>query len=210
MLITLVMSGSSLLLRKAEKSVTVSRDKTRQAIDLAMYLQISLQNQVVALKDFLMLNRNPGDMTKYQKAMSQFIISLNDLELLMSEGEEISLIRRRHHNLVRLSTDLTDTPSSFAQLQQDVRAINGFSDDIELHIDLLIDRSRQRDALTQQQVNQFKQTVLIIQCLVMAAIVAILFGQFKLSDCACCQESDRNSDSRQWLRDDFRNQTSYF
>ena len=101
LLITLVMSVSSLLIGKAEKSVTVSRVQTRQAIDMGMYLDISLQNQVVALKDFLMLNRNPAEMTKYQKEMSNFLITLNDLELLMSEGEEISLIRRRHHHLCR-------------------------------------------------------------------------------------------------------------
>ena len=180
MLITLVMSGSSLLLRKFEKSVTVSRNKTRQAIDTALYLEISLQDQVVALKDFLMLNRNPSDMTRYQKAMSNFLLSLNELELLMSELSEISVIRRRHGNLVRLATGLTDTPSSFAQLQQDVRAINGFSEDIELYIDLLIDRSRQQDDLTQQRINQFKQTVVVIQYIVTAVIIAILFGQFKL------------------------------
>ena len=61
---------SSLLVRKVEKSATVSSDKTRQAIDTALYLEISLQGQVVALKDFLMLNRNPADMTRYQKKMS--------------------------------------------------------------------------------------------------------------------------------------------
>ncbi len=179
-LITLVMSGSSFLIGKAEKSVTVSRVKTRQAIDMGMYLDISLQNQVVALKDFLMLNRNPADMTKYQKAMSNFIITLNDLELLMSESEEISLLRRRHHHLVRLATELTDTPSSFGQLQQDVRAINSFSEDIAFHINLLIEQSRQRESLTQQQVSKFKQTVLVIQCIVLAVIILILFGQFKL------------------------------
>ncbi len=179
-LITLVMSVSSLLLRKVEKSVTVSRARTRQAIDKALYLEISLQEQVIALKDFLMLNRHPVDMRRYQKAMSNFLLSLNELELLMSEFEEISVIRRRHRNLVRLATGLTDNPSSFAQLQQDVRAINGFSEDIELYIDLLIERSRQQDDLTQQRVNQFKQTVVVIQYIVIAIIMAILFAQFKL------------------------------
>ncbi|MDJ0570651.1 MAG: ATP-binding protein [Pleurocapsa sp. MO_192.B19] len=180
MLITLVMSVSSLLVRKVEKSVTVSRDQTRQAIDTALYLEISLQGQVVALKDFLMLNRNPADMTRYQKKMSNFLISLDELELLIPEFVEISVIRRRHRNLARLATGLTDTPSSFAELQQDVRAINGFSEDIELYIDLLIARSRQQDNLTQQRVNKFKQTVVVIQYIVIAAIIAILYGQFKL------------------------------
>ncbi len=179
-LITLVMSGSSLLLGKVEKSVTVSREKTRQAIDKALYLEISLQDQVIALKDFLMLNRNPVDMRRYQKAMSNFLLSLNELELLMSEFEEISVIRRRHSNLVRLARGLTDTPSSFAQLQQDVRAINNFSEDIEFYIDLLIDRSRQQDDLTQQQLNKFKQNVVVIQYAIVAVIMAILLGQFKL------------------------------
>ena len=179
-LITLVMSVSSLLLRKVEKSVTVSRARTRQASDKALYLEISLQEQVIALKDFLMLNRNPVDMRRYQKAMSNFLLSLNELELLMSEFEEISVIRRRHSNLVRLARGLTDTPSSFAQLQQDVRAINSFSEDIEFYIDLLIDRSRQQDDLTQQQLNKFKQNVVVIQYAIVAVIMAILLGQFKL------------------------------
>lgn len=180
LLITLVMSGSSLLIRKVEKSVTVSRDKTRKAIDTALYLEISLQDQVVALKDFLMLNRNPADMTRYQKAMSNFLISLDDLEVLMPEFVETSVIRRRHRNLNLLATQLTDIPSSFAQLQQDVRAINGFSEDIELYINLLIDRSRQQDNLTQKRVNELKQSVVVIQYIVIAAVILILFGQFKL------------------------------
>ncbi|MDJ0725986.1 MAG: hypothetical protein QNJ38_12810 [Prochloraceae cyanobacterium] len=159
--IALVMSGSSLLLGKVEKSVTVSREKTRQAIDKALYLEISLQDQVIALKDFLMLNRNPVDMKRYEQAKSNFLLSLNELELLMSEFEEILVIRRRHDNLVRLARGLTDTPSSFAQLQQDVRAINNFSEDIEFYINLLIDRSRQQDHLNQQRVNKFQEQAIV-------------------------------------------------
>ncbi len=179
-LITLVMSGVSLLLSKVENSVTVSRAQTQKANDTAQALEVSLQYQVIALKDFLMLNRNPDDMGRYQKEMSNFLLSLDKFEFLNPEFTETSVIRRRHQNLVRLATGLTDTNSSFAQLQQDVRAINSFSDDIELYIDLLIEKSRQQDNLTQRRSHQFKQTVLVIQFLVIVVIIAILYGQFKL------------------------------
>ena len=162
-LIVSLISGSSLLIRRAETPVKASRERTKQTHHIALELQISLRDQIVTLKDFLMLNRNASDMARYQKAKSQFLISLSELENLIPETEEIIFIRQRHANLARLAAGLTNSPSTLPQLQQDIRAINSFGKDIEFYLNLLIDQVDLQDSLTQQAASQFKRTVLFIQ-----------------------------------------------
>ncbi|NEP01035.1 MAG: HAMP domain-containing protein [Symploca sp. SIO2E9] len=179
-LIVVLIGGSTFLIRRAELSVEDSHQKTDQALDITLRLQVSLREQIVTLKDFLMLNRDTSDMARYQKAMSQFLISLSELENLIPEAEEISLIRDRHQKLVHLAAELTDTTSSFPQLQQDVRAINSFSKDIEFYLNLLIDSTQKQDDLALQAAKQFKQSVNLIEYMIIAFVFLIYVAQFRL------------------------------
>ncbi|MDJ0674244.1 MAG: ATP-binding protein [Calothrix sp. MO_167.B42] len=175
-----LIGGSNFLLRRAENSVEESRNQTRQALEIAMQLQVSLRDQIVTLKDFLMLNRNQSDMARYQKANTQFLANLKELESLIPENKNISSIHRRHQKLVHLAMGLRDTPSTLPHLQQSIRAINSYGKDIEFYLNVLIHNAQKKDALGLQATNQFKQTVYLIQYIIMAGIFLVAIAQFYL------------------------------
>lgn len=179
-LIVFLLTGSTFFLRNAEQSLTERREKTRQTLDLVLSLEISLRDQIVSLKDYLMLNRAPLDMAGYQKAMSNFAMNLDELELLMPEAREIELIRRRHQLLRRLAAGLADTPTTLPELQQDIRAINSFSIDITYYLDSLVASAEILDDLAKERNQNFKQTVVLVQYLVMVLILLVILGQFRL------------------------------
>ena len=179
-LIVCLISGGNLLIRRAETPVKTSRERIKQTHNLVLELQISLRDQTVTLKDFLMLNRDASDMARYQKAQSQFLSSLNELEHFIPETEEIPFIRQRHANLDRLAAGLTDAPSALPYLQQDIRTINSFSKDIEFYLNLLIYQVNQQDRLILKAANQFKRTVQFIQVGVISIIILVVVAQFHL------------------------------
>ena len=173
-----LIAGSNFLLRRAEKSVEESRNQTKQALEIAMELQVSLRDQIVTLKDFLMLERNKSDMKRYQKANTRFLTSLKELENLMPENKNIASIGRRHQKLVRLAFVLKNTPSTFAHLRSSIRAINSYGKDIQFYLDLLVDNVQKEDTLGLEKTNQFKQTVYVIQYVIMIAILLVAIAQF--------------------------------
>ena len=172
--------GSEDWLKQVEKSTETSRERAAQADSIVLNLKVSLRDQIAALRNYLILNRDPSDMAKYHKAMSDFILSLNDLESLMPENSDLTVVRRRHSFLVRLATELRDTPSTLKETQQDFRTINSFKEDIDFSLDSLVSSIQQQYALARQESNQFNQTTHIIRYATTGVILLILAGQMIL------------------------------
>jgi len=179
-LVATLMSGSAFLIRQADRSVQVSREKTIQARTVSLELQLALREQLLALKNFLLIDRNAIAMTDYQKAMSNFLISLEELERVMPGASEIPVVRRRHQFLVRLADNLADTATNQAQTAQDLRAINSFGKDIDFYLAALIDTAQQQDVLAQRAAQQFKQRTQVFTYALSGLIVLIFIGQFLL------------------------------
>jgi signal transduction histidine kinase len=180
-LVALLMGGSTFVIRGAEIAQEVSREKTSQALQKALALQLTLEKQTSALKNFLLLNRNTSDMTEYHQAMSNFLLLVDELDRLMPEATEPAVVRQRHQFLVNLANELeNNTKSTQAQSQQDVKAINSFGDDIALYLDLLVGNAQKQYNQTQQATEQFKQTAQIVTYSAIALILLIFVGQFLL------------------------------
>lgn len=175
-----LIGGSNFLLRRAEKSVEASRNQTRQGLKIAMELQVSLRDQIVTLKDFILLNRDKSDMARYQKANTQFLTNLQELENLMPENKDIAAIHRRHEKLVILASRLENTPDTLPNIQQSIRAINSYGKDIEFYLNLLVDNAQKQDTLSLQATNQFKQKVYVVQYVILAGIFLVELAQFYL------------------------------
>ncbi|HEY9295467.1 MAG TPA: hypothetical protein VIQ31_03670, partial [Phormidium sp.] len=107
--------GSEFLLKRVEISTETSHERVDRAFSAAVNLKLSLRDQIAALRNYIILNHDPSDMAKYYKAMSEFILSLDDLQSLIPENSELAIIRRRHNFLVRLATELRDEPSTLEQ-----------------------------------------------------------------------------------------------
>ncbi len=175
-----LIGGGTVLLRRGEQSLTDSQDRIRQSLNLVLLLEVSLRDQVIALKDFLLFDRNSADMARYQQARSQFLISLSELELLAPETQSIAAVRRRHQNLVQLVGELADVPSTLSALQLDVRAINSFRQDISLQLDVLLAEIQQQDQQIQQQARNFQRMVIVSQYLTIGIVLIVFLVQFQL------------------------------
>lgn len=179
-LTTALLVGSNFLLRQAEKTATISRDRTTTALTTTFELKAALDSQIIALKDFLLLGQNEIDMAKYHKAMSDFQRHLHSLEKLIPEAPELKFVRERHKFLILLANNLENTSSTVAQSQQDVKAINSFGQDIEFYVGLLNQNAHRQDDIARQAVEQFKQNAQIITQSVIGLVLLIFVGQFVL------------------------------
>ncbi|MBW4491473.1 MAG: HAMP domain-containing protein [Trichocoleus desertorum ATA4-8-CV12] len=179
-LVATLMSGSAFLIRQVDRSVQMSREKTIQARTVSLELQLALREQLLALKDFLLIDRNAIAMTDYQKAMSNFLLSLEELDRVMPGASEIPVVRRRHQFLVRLADSLADTSTNTAQTEQDLRAIDSFGKDIDFYLAALTETAQKQDALAQQAAQQFKHRTQTFTYVLSGLIVLVFIGQFLL------------------------------
>ncbi len=180
-LIISLVSGSAFLVNCTEASFAASSKKSQKTLEKVNQLEIYLRDQVIALKDFLLLGRAPLEMEKYHQGMSNFLITLDELELLMPEQTaEILVIRNRHKFLRHLASGLTDTPSSLAEVQQDVRSINSFRKDIDLYLEYLVKNAENQAVMILQSHRHSQEKYLIIYWGTIGAILLIFWGQFKL------------------------------
>ena len=181
-LVSVLLGGSTLLIKHIEKSVTQSRDRTNQAVRLTQDLRLSLEKQTSVLKNYLLLNRNTADMTSYEQAMSEFLTNLAALKQLIPEVKQPDVVRRRHQFLVRLVDGLRDQKSSSTeQIQQDVKAINSFQDDIELFLNALVEEVEQQDTATRKAAEQFQQHATIATYGLIGVVLLIFIAQFALT-----------------------------
>lgn len=172
--------GSEFLLWKADNQAALSREKAAKSVDNTLQLEVLLRDQVMALKDFLMLNRDPLDMAKYQKAKSEFQLTLDDLQRLMPENQELAVISRQHQFLNRLSNELSDTPSTQEQFYQDFRAISSFGKSIDFSLNYLAKNIRYQDTIASEKANRSKQTAQVARQTIIGIIIIVFFGQFGL------------------------------
>ncbi len=179
-LIVSLIAGSTAILAKADQSVEASRTQTQKVLDKAFFLEFTLHGQVAALKDYLFLNKNSIDLAKYQKARSQFIITLEELEHLNLDTEKISTIRRRHQKLMRLANNLKHFYPNINDVQQDVRSINSFHQDIQFYIDFLIKNSEKKHKLSLQNAQINRKISHRIQYIIVILVVLIFLIHFKL------------------------------
>jgi signal transduction histidine kinase len=178
--ITLLLAGSTTLLRQAKQSMEQNQSKSREIFDRLLQMKIYQTEQVDALKDFLLFNRHSTDMIRYQKYRSLFIISLEEIELIMPGNKEILVLRDRNNKLLRLADSLRETTTNFPTLQQDVRAINSFQTDINFYFNDLIENVQSNDDLIKEEIKEFNEQVIVIQYVIFGIVLALFVGQFKL------------------------------
>lgn len=172
--------GSELLLKKVENSTEILHAQAERASQTVLDLKVSLRDQLAALRNYIILKRQPSDMKNYYQAMSKFILNLEELETLIPDNNEIAVVRRRHQFLIRLATDLQDTPTLPERTYQDLLAINSFKEDIDFSLDALIEQVDAQNALAKQQSQHLKQVVQIFRYTVTGVIVLVFVGQFVL------------------------------
>jgi signal transduction histidine kinase/DNA-binding response OmpR family regulator len=177
-----LVGGSTLLIKQTEQSVESSQNRTNQAVRKTQDLQLSLEEQTSALKNYLLLNRSTSDVLVYEQAALRFSTALTQLKQLMPEAKQPDVVLRRHQFLVRLVKGLKNqTESSTLQAQQDVKAINSFQEDIKLFLKALVEEVRQQDRATRQAAEQFQETATIATYSLIGIVLLIFIAQFALT-----------------------------
>ncbi|MEM7530849.1 MAG: ATP-binding protein [Chloroflexota bacterium] len=171
--------SSTILLRRLENSVLESQQRSEQALTIALNLSISLREQITVLKDFVIFDQDASDLSLYTEERNKFLTDLTLLETLDVSIDDIDAVRRRQALLDDLVSGLDDAPSSLPQFQQDVRAINSFSRDIDLYLREIISTAQQQDSLAISRIRQIQQLALVIQFIDMAIILVVAFIQFR-------------------------------
>lgn len=181
-----ILISGDLFIRNTEQKTQATQDKNAKSLTTLLQINIAVNNQVGALKDLILLHRDPGKLIKYRNAHSQFAQYLVDLEKLQPEIQPaLNKIRDRHNLLEHLVEELTsesdsEKPLELASSQQDFRVINAFSRDIELHLRLLIQNLQQKDLITKQDFHQFKQNTQVAKQILILSILLVFVGHLLL------------------------------
>jgi len=175
-MVIVLVGGSTIVIKQTEQSVQRSRDRASLAVRKTQDIQLSLEEQTSALKNFLLLNHSAADLAAYDEASSHFIKSLMQLKQLMPEAKQADVVDRRYQFLVRLVDSLKKqrTPSTM----QDVKAINSFQEDIKFFLKALVEEVQQQDATTRQAAEQFQQVATMATYCLIGIVLLIFIAQF--------------------------------
>jgi signal transduction histidine kinase len=180
-LVTFLIGGSTFAIRHIEASREASHEKTVEAIQKTLSLQLALEKQISTLDNFLLFNWDASILLEYQKATSNFSLQLDQLKQLIPETTEFSIVRDRHQRLIGLANELkNNTQLPDVRNQQDIKAIHAFSHDIERHLDLLATNAQEKYRQTQESAEQFTKIAEIVTYSTICLILLILIGQFIL------------------------------
>jgi len=179
-LIACLSLGSDYLIKRADQSAEVNRNTTRETLNTLLNLKVFVRDQRGSLKDFISLNHQASDMAESQKSMSEFLINLEELERLLPNNNELAVIHRRYQLFNRLVNELTSAPTSIAQAQQDIRAVNSFTKDIDLYLDSLLDNIQRQNDIEAQKLSQSKQNLQMIRQAIIGIIILVFISQFLL------------------------------
>lgn len=176
--------GTVFVTHKIENVAEASRQKKRETLDKALALETTVKELQVSLKDFVLLGRESAEMKKYQKATSEFFSSMESLEELMPEAEELATIRRRYDNLVFISTSnlAADEVPSLPVIQQDIRAINSFGTAIEIALDSLVNKAKKLANSAESQAIVTRSNLEILQYVIVVIIAAKLATLYQSLD----------------------------
>lgn len=177
-LILVLSAGTNWWLEETEEQTDASYHHQQQALAAALDLKLALREEIESLKNYLLLDRDRGDLLRYERAKSQVLIHLEEIELLVGEDDDAELLRRRHRHITRLASELTQGQSSLAQIQQDLRALNSFQEDIEFYTHLLLDKTRQQVQVTTARLNNVRTASQLANNVIMILTLSLLAAQF--------------------------------
>lgn len=179
-LIACLIVGSDYWLNRVEQSAQESYEKTSQTIPKILRLEILLNEQVVALKDYLVLNQNGKDLIRYREAKYDFILTLNTLKEFLLDDRNLKEIQQTHQTLINLETNLLQNASSHSFSKADLYQINETKTTIGLYLDVLTDYVQEQYRLARSQATQSHRKVNQIRKASFILIVFLFAGQFIL------------------------------
>ncbi|MBD2252380.1 ATP-binding protein [Nostoc parmelioides] len=179
-LIVAILIGNTVVVQQIRQNVREKSYQTTQTIKAVLETKNTLNAEIIVLKDIVLFKTKN---TSTEILHNEFLDSLNQVEQLMPNSPEITLIRRRHQLLDKMALQLTQrspSPTYLEDSQQYFRAINSFNKDIQLFLEQIIQRAYQERILLEQDLENLYQVQRIISIVVVAVILMLLIGKFIL------------------------------
>jgi signal transduction histidine kinase len=164
-------------LYQAEILVEKNQKETAQVLTITNNLERFLKNQVLVLKDFVILDHNIQNMIEFQKIMSNFRIELDKLEILMGKDPEVLLVRRHHSFLTKLANGLDNNTVTLVKSQEDIKAINAYVKDISFHLSAISQDTLKEYNIANANVREIRKMNTNFMLLAIIGIFLILLCQ---------------------------------
>jgi signal transduction histidine kinase len=149
--------GSSIIhLYQAEINAEKTQKQAAQAVKITDDLDKSIKDQALLLKDFVVLDHNTANMITYQKIRSHFIINVENLEVLIDETPELSVVRRRHNLLNDLANNLDNKITTLLKSQEDLKAVNSYVKDITFYLNIISQDAQKQNELASQNLIEIR------------------------------------------------------
>ena len=163
--------------QKAEDAIKFSIKQEQAVLQVADQVEVALLDEFITLQNFLILSTNSSYVSDYQKAKSQFFISLDKLKDLVpqSQTKEINLIYSYQKEIVQWAQKLIDTPSYSKQISQDTQAINSWQQKMRSSLNLIREKAQEKHLLAEKQAQDLHSKIDKIEWafLIMISLVSI-------------------------------------
>ncbi|AUT03506.1 PAS domain-containing sensor histidine kinase [Nostoc sp. CENA543] len=179
-LVVAILIGNTVVVQQIKETVREKSNGTAETIKAALAADNALKSEIITLKDFVLFQNQNAEI---EKSHAEFIQALDELERLMPNTPEISVIRTRHQFLRRIATQLIEQSSNQANVENSqlyFRSINSFNRDIKLFLDQLIKRADEQRLAVAQDLENLHQVQRIISFVVVAVILMLMVGEFML------------------------------
>src|SRR5690242_14859372 len=103
-LIVAVLVGNIVVVQQIRQTIREKTNQSTETVKLALAVKNALKSEIIGLKDAVLLKTDNTEVIKFS---TEFLDSLNELEKLLPDAPEISVIRRRHQFLSEMVSQLT-------------------------------------------------------------------------------------------------------
>lgn len=184
-LIIAVITGSNWLLRREQEKAEQYRTDSVATIQQMAALEKSLRDEIIAVDEFLFIQKTPDVQDRYQQASNQFLQQLESAEFTPSERltrkATLGVIRLKHQALTeKINQLLKSNTRNPAVFRQQMERVTQLRREIEQGLNTLIAMTEQDNVRQQQRLTRLRSLVEILQGSMTAIVIAIFMLQYRL------------------------------
>lgn len=184
-MIVITACPSNILLGHARDRVEEAHYKSLKLISNAQTIDSLLAQQIIILKDLLVLENPQAKIAEYKTTKQQFLSILEEMKKLSPDTEELDIVQRRYQIFDRLASEvsqsvITKNNLPLGDIKEDYRAINTFNRDVNFYTKKILEIFQEDQKLAAESGEYLNQTEQIVKWGILVVILLVLSGQFML------------------------------
>ena len=184
-MIVITVGTSNILLGHARDRVEAAHYKSLKLISNAQTIDSLLAQQIIILKDLLVLENPQAKIAEYKTTKQQFLSILEEMKKLSPATEELDIVQRRYQTFDRLAAEISQSVITknnlpLADVKEDYRAINTFNRDVNFYTKKILEIFQEDQKLAAESGEYLNQTEQIVKWGILVVILLVLSGQFVL------------------------------